>query len=956
MIRTHFSKPQSGKGAVYLLLALAIAGVAYYGLIRNNAPNRPKAEPLPPTGIHATQSKAPSKVELVDPNDEAPLQRSANSLAGRNTPEPRFDAVRRIHGKAIFDLSLPADANPEIVLLASLRPALRDPSILVMPKRVYNEVARSKVAADGSFDLPMAVDRDDFYTRLRIHADGDYIRGGFLEYFPGGPHDPGQGPLTLECQVGAHVTYELVFPSDTSQQDRSKIIGRTFALEGFQPGDTTQPSRIEATVDDAFELALRHVPPGDWLSTLQPAAQPPSLNLHPFAVPKPIGLNPQPGKRLRMSLHLEWAPEISGLVVDEKGHPIATAEVQVSYIYQTKGGGMEKQSFQQTTAGDGAFAFYGLPMNTVALRANLLGRKPATLDAEPLKVLRSSAEKLQLVLEPGHPLFGHVIIPSGVSPEEVAVNYSYTVEGKEGSGSINLEPNAQGRFKVPGFFGAEYQLKAMVAANSKRPEQLVASAQCKARVTSHQAPVQLILTPSPSIRGRVEYGALTDFSQCTVYYGEPSTLANYQGTEIPLQFMGFKQTKVDPADGSFAILNLAPGKLVVLAQCDEGPHLKTSEPYKLDVLDPVSDVLLTIPVGNAVSGFVRDDRGAGIAGARVSVTATRGFGNAPVKALTDETGWFTTETNQPGQYRASAIAEGMVCTKKLHFELAAGEAKTDLSIQMSQGAFLKYVVRDPSDKPIYNEHISIILGDGRTHIISSNGAEKIGDFLKVGPLIPGKVRVQAISMDASANQGFSVSKHIELVAGKTIEVTLHVGQPPLFTVSGTVTSGNQLMVGYRISLSQKSASISRAVTDEAGRFTLNMPEEGAFTLYVTGPTRQMNPNIQEVTLTKDSGPIHVELPSGSIKGVLKKSDKLAGSTNRLYAIPQGARRSLAVAVGWAQVSNGKPFHMRHIPNGTYDLVIFKDFSESGHELLNKPITVTVSNGRATEGVEVKLLE
>ncbi len=948
MIHNNSNRSLSGKGALFVLLALALAGLAYFAVQSDPEPKTPGIDSLPHTVAPDTSEEPDPLVELANLEAQEPPVRSTGQAAANKEARPSLDPTRRIQGKVVFDSPLPADADPEVVV--AVRYELKEN--FIHWDSSHHEIARSKIAADGTFDLPMAASKEDAVTWVSLYADGDYAYGGYLYFELGGEDDPGEEPVTLECRIGSHVTYELRFPSDANPEDKSKVVGREMVFSEMLPASTGQPRTVTAKVTDTGEIVLRHISPFYWTYSTGSEAHMPEANLHPFALPAPLDLEVAGGQRLRIPLELEWAPKISGSVVDENGSPLPEVEVLAKYFHQSR-----RQYFRYTTQEDGTFSFYGLPTKGVTLEAQLVGRKPVQIAAERLSAMRNRGEEITLVLAPGHLLYGQVVIPTGTPLEQVVVRYEFSAEGSSGSGSVKLDADSDGQFEMPATFGAQYTFTAKVSdGNHRSPASMIATASCTADETSPESPLQLVLTPTPTIRGRVENGNATSFVDCMVFYGTPRNSLGLGGAHMPPGMRGLKEAKVDPSDGSFVLQGLTPGKITLFAQTGRRPKARTSEELVLEIQGEMDGIILSIPPITALAGFVFDGSGAGVPEATVTVSVKQGFWSVQGTEKTDDSGHFSIEVSQPGTYMARAEAQGMVCKEPLNFELAAGEAKGDLEIRMAKGAFLRVTVLGLDSKPV--PKVSPRLFDSMGHMMNVPHGQVTDDqgFIELGPLIPGKARVLAALRTDSQDSRYRVSQLVQLDPGKRLEVTLDASKTALFSLSGTVTAGNQPMKGYGVQLLDGRAIVAHAVTDEHGAFLFALHEEGSFKLMVSDPNRNRLTIQQDLEITKKSPTLHIELPTGSISGVLKQPNSNMSMSTQIYAIAEGEDLKNSAPASSADVSTGEPFQILHLPDGTYTLIIRKVFPGPEGGFLSEPVKVTVSGGRTTKDVTVKLVD
>jgi hypothetical protein len=148
-------------------------------------------------------------------------------------------------------------------------------------------------------------------------------------------------------------------------------------------------------------------------------------------------------------LSLERGGAIEGEVVDERGAPLAEAQVAVeSYL----GAGLEAAPTGQVKSVDdarGAFRWEGLAPGTYVLTAGAPGRPPARSRAVEVEKSRTTSH-VRIVVGPGAVLGGRVLDAATRQPiADASVNFDTLTTSGLGSGGF-AKTDANGAYSLPG--------------------------------------------------------------------------------------------------------------------------------------------------------------------------------------------------------------------------------------------------------------------------------------------------------------------------------------------------------------------------------------------------------------------------------------------------------------------------------------------------------------------------
>ena len=525
-------------------------------------------------------------------------------IHSRSGVKIEFDPDRRLQGKVLFNTPPLAGTQAEVVLFASLGPKAlgTDPSGQESTEQTFHQIKRTKVQPDGSFEFPLPVARDSDRRIIQLAVLGDYLKASPFEYRLGGDRDPGERPVHLRCTVGASVTFELLFPSDASNADIFKVVSREIALDQYLPGDCAPTLRQIAFVDENLRASLRHIPASYCQTALSEDLTTPTANLHPFAIPQPVGIPSRPGEHFRIPLPLEWAPPLKGRVSRVEGNPIAGLEIMAQYKYATSQGGLGTKNFRVDTDEDGRFALYGLPMNQVTLRIEGPGYKPTLVESKRVNEARSQGHDLDLTIDEGHHIFGKVVFPPGRGVARIPIEFrAILTKGRRNTElgetqTMWMVLDAEGRFQIPCTYGAEYELSIELGGGSGPAERLMGKTRCVVSKLTRRKPVVLELFENPSIQGRVTLRHGKDYADCIVFYGraDAGAILQMQDARSAALHGKIQSVAVDPKDGSFSLENLEPGKILIGVQYGER-LVPADEIHELEIRGAIRDLVLPVP-------------------------------------------------------------------------------------------------------------------------------------------------------------------------------------------------------------------------------------------------------------------------------------------------------------------------------------------------------------------------
>jgi protocatechuate 3,4-dioxygenase beta subunit len=357
------------------------------------------------------------------------------------------------------------------------------------------------------------------------------------------------------------------------------------------------------------------------------------------------GVTPKTGVVVRVEL----GGQIAGTVTDASGRPVADARVSTSHG-------------SESTDAAGRFTVTGLPEDDYEVYAsNDTGVSPIT----NLKLARGAHADVKLVMVTSS-ISGKVADSHGAPIENAFVYASSKLTQR----SYFEHTDARGHFNLGGVPPGDYEIAAQRAEESARemPPGVV--------VQSGNHRVALVLPDLGSISGRVILDGKPVRSFGLVVSGHPEHTLFDSPRLVRDETGRFAQPDIGP--GTWGIVIVGPG---FTRKVVEGIQLAAGG--KVDVGD------IVVERGRSISGQVRDQRGAPVAGAMVGVYDHKSFSSVSESMNERMQGNLFAHTDTAGRYRIDGInpaatGQRIEATHALGVsverELAADETTVDLVV------------------------------------------------------------------------------------------------------------------------------------------------------------------------------------------------------------------------------------------------------------------------------------
>ncbi len=363
------------------------------------------------------------------------------------------------------------------------------------------------------------------------------------------------------------------------------------------------------------------------------------------------------GGEAKVRIVLLHGGSLEGHVVDDRGQPVAGAEVELSSPRATR-------TELATTASDGTFAFAAVPTEITLSLARPEDVARVVL-RKSLLVAEGAREKLELVLPAARDPVRIVVRDEDDRPIEMVEINATSLEPtrpmrltrfSDGEGTVNIEDALGETLRV------------------------IAEAPGYARViaTFAAAPKELKLT--------LKHGVIIE-GRVTSVRGRRTV----ENAVVTLQQEGVRKVATTDGDGVFRLRDIAPGdvKLHVVHPdfADEEVTAHVDSTGRADRAFTLPDIDLT--EAGEVEGEVVDERGDRVAGARVMAGELPSYvpaGKLPRGvALTDSDGHFLLGGVHPGTAQISAISS-VSGRGSTHAEVSSGHSVRGLRIQLSPHA------------------------------------------------------------------------------------------------------------------------------------------------------------------------------------------------------------------------------------------------------------------------------
>lgn len=385
---------------------------------------------------------------------------------------------------------------------------------------------------------------------------------------------------------------------------------------------------------------------------------------------------------------LEPAARLHGRLLDPNGHPVSAGTITLAPA-DVAAPPAERSAWAWSDE-EGCFLLNGLPPEPAWLRVRGAGFVP---EIHTVRLARAAETgPVELTLEPALRAVGRVVGPEGepVAGAEVHLLPSTSRRSAEAlltasERVIHVRTGAAGEFTAPGVPPGELDLSIHGPGWAPRTIQEAEGTMVAAGIVDLGT---FALEPAVSLEGWVTSpeGEPLSGVAVTATAAEPAAVAGEPAGPVTTD-----------AQGWFAVPDLAAGRAVTLRFEREGwqPVVRNG------AVPPAPALHVEMERATALSGRVFDESGRPVAGAEVMARRLTDAEEWLVGLVrSDDRGAFDLAGLPAGRLRVIARATGWASGMTDPLELAPGEVRRDLEIELPRGAALAGTVRTVEGKPV----------------------------------------------------------------------------------------------------------------------------------------------------------------------------------------------------------------------------------------------------------------
>jgi uncharacterized GH25 family protein len=706
------------------------------------------------------------------------------------------------------------------------------------------------------------------------------------------------GKYDLEVGGKGYSTYKqigLEIPESQRPMDLGKIIlGPAIALEGRVIDAKKQP----------VEGAQIHVRPSDPYIDFEGEDDPNAISgadgffsvpdqtagnvidllvKHTGFVQKNLAEFPVlPGEPLTISL--QAASRIAGIVVDSSGQPVGEASVKL--LKRTVRGTRTFNSTEQSTTSknDGTFEFVNVPPENYLLAAQASGWQDFEMEGLELQQGKD-IDDLRLTLQPESYVEGTVMMSDGepaiganvkTASEERRYRPGVSQAWTDGSGNYILHGLKQG--------------KAMIEATHKEAARQVKDIELKPG--SNRLDFQL--EGGYAVSGRVQDESGAGLSNVSIRIYAPNV---------------YGLTANTTEDGSFSFKSVPNGEHGIDVT-KEG--YVVSEEIKVQVNNAaVENFTITMKKGAVIEGQIL-----GLPPEKLSLVYVEGYSESVGDFVTtkpDYKSGYALRGVVPGQWNVTASVSGSGAAVSKNVTVDESMSDVHLDLEFSKGLVLDGIVLS-EDSPVSNA--TVVVAGKEVSAYSYSTTRGDGTF-RIEGLSKGKYKLRV----SNWQEGWEHEEQLDLQEDKKITIQL-----PSNRITGTVFDAQDRspLAGVTVALLAPNANPDASTgggttTDSTGHFVIKNLNSGSWML--TAKKEGYASQNQPVTIEENQELSGIELllqPTGGVTLEIRNSFGVF-----MEAITIGVLNSAGqiLSVGsYSSQGNGK-FRISTIPSGTWELIL-----------------------------------
>ncbi|MEO6708268.1 MAG: carboxypeptidase-like regulatory domain-containing protein, partial [Planctomycetota bacterium] len=655
------------------LLAIGIASAAWFFL--RAAPN---AEPGIGGGDELLTATAPG----VEERGPAALQ--TPELAAKTTPTPSQQTIedrKQVATPSELELAEALWVNGRIVYPEGT-PIGEEVEVVASGRKFKTRPPyRARVAPNGTFRVAFAPGTKT--GSVDVDAPHLYLREA-VKIKPADPRRTEE--LVLEPLLGGRIQGQLIAPLN-GMGLASQLAGKSVHTQGWSESYDENMSRL-GVVDGSLRFELRGLSPKCTFEL--------GFNSELFVAVKRSGVRVAAGEDQAWQLPLTLGGRVRGRVSDATGDRPSSINLVFQSVQdeQTADASSSTELFgldmdpslNVKLAPDGSFDARGIPPGKIQVTALAAQRLPCVLELG-MVADGEVREGVDLVLESGGRIGGRVVWPDGSPAAEARVSLKTLAEGNEIGGGMqdfwsdvaSVRADAQGVFLISGLVAKKFNVIAQA-----RPEAEASRSGSKGRPQPLRASLDDVPVDSLDLELKL-HGGSTIQGIVVDDIGAPVTrfgVSAEQQSEDYDPHAHSASSIYTPADGRFELGGLldATYRIRVTAIGHDAPE----------------DVELSLPADSRTLSFVarRRARVSGVVlrpdgklagGAEVSATSAGELSAPEGGGKANSRGEFSVKSAPSGSILVRASLEGFASSEGLAAELAPGESRADLSLQLRTG-------------------------------------------------------------------------------------------------------------------------------------------------------------------------------------------------------------------------------------------------------------------------------
>ncbi len=864
--------------------------------------------------------------------------RSKTPLADRT--ERDFANVVWVEGRVVFPVGTPLDESVEVIADGKDIPG----------------VGKHRAPADGQGRFRVAFSKASKTGTLKLKARFLHLDTPRVIKLSSPPAD-----LTLEPLLGGCIAGRIVPPRGVGADD-VRAITNAAAVKATSWAGQGMPTTNKADIDADLRYELGGLP----------SALAYGIEFKPkgWVAFSKSDVKVVPGEVVTLDIDCALGARLSGIVVDARGAPVASASIEVHSI--GKSAPVRWRGSENSTSGkDGRFLVSGIPAGEYRLEVERRGFRDFKLELGELAD-GDVREGLELTLDEGAWVSGVVKWSDGRAAEGAYVRAEVAAPDSAARARFDFNMDdmqrvgPDGAFRISGLDNVPLHVFA-TAKDGLRPDLVGADPSTKRgaskgarwraqalNVAPGQA-LELILQPGLGLAGRV----VDDRGEPVREFWISAMEVREERTGLPIGFEDAVSTKFEAEDGSFLLEGLKPGRWKIGARARG--HVSASAP---DADVPAPDPLLIVLQRTAtITGVVVDPRGERVAKAeiRVDVDQRDLFTMTDVNRTTsaDGKGEFKLRSAPSGAIKLSARHAQFARSTPLALTVPPGGSLEGLRLVLSGGGRLKgrfHEARLAGDAT-WRVWINAVEGEGYHNTTS----DARGEF-EIERIAPGEYNLRATRVESSgaAKSGVAsgrneLSAKVTISEGATTEVLLGAPTGESITARGRVTMAGNALEGARIEARRDDFSANtRTAADGSYAIVLEGAGEYAFTARM--PEGGVSRRESATAVSGADLVVDFDFPGGRIGGrvVDRRGEVVPSAQVRVQRTGTGADAGSG-RTGSAETSATGEFNFDGLAGGEYKLIVEdrQNWFRSRARFARTELTgLVLEDGGALEGLEV----